>query len=135
MGVQSNAEAIRVLIRQKMSDGKPHEFAEIREYIQANSKREVTKGMMAGAMLRLVQSEPDYISLERGRYQYVGKEIQIPPNPYEPMKEPLEKARQQMLEYGNFNYIVASKEEILRAERAKKYIQQLDAMIAEICNG
>ena len=52
-------------------------------------------------------------------------------NPYESLREPLEAARKNLYEQCNVN-LFESKEELVRAERAKKYIQQLDAMIQEL---
>ena len=53
-------------------------------------------------------------------------------NPYESLREPLEAARKNLYEQCNVNLFDSKEEELMRAERAKKYIQQLDAMIQEL---
>ena len=71
---ETDSEAVRFYVGAFLQDGKPRTKAEIVEYVHKQLKREVTPGTMSGVLYKLTNKDGEYIVVERGIYQYIGKE-------------------------------------------------------------
>lgn len=71
---ETDSEAVRFYVGVFLQDGQAKTKAEIVEYVHKQLKREVTPGIMSGVLYKLTNTDGEYIVVERGVYQYIGKE-------------------------------------------------------------
>lgn len=65
----SNAQIIKQLYKELLSDGAEHSRTELFDYVKANSEKEFTNAMLTGALRTLVTGSEDYISPRRSYYR------------------------------------------------------------------
>lgn len=68
----SIAEEIRFHAREFMKDGDEYAAKDVKAYVKANMKDQVSDGAFAGAIRDLIQKEDQYIVVRRGFYKYTG---------------------------------------------------------------
>ncbi|QUP87728.1 hypothetical protein KD909_03055 [Exiguobacterium sp. PFWT01] len=68
----SIAEEIRYHAREFMKDGAEYAAKDVKAYVKANMKDQVSDGAFAGAIRDLMQKEDQYVVVRRGFYKFTG---------------------------------------------------------------
>ena len=65
----SNAQKIKVLYKELLSDGEEHSRIELFSYAQKNGDTKFTEGMLTGALRTLISDTDEYACVNRGCYK------------------------------------------------------------------